>query len=128
MLFESTIFHFNDAQLLDPIIESEHGLGTYYRFGNRSLRLRGVTDGMAFSPCGKTMYRDEASVLMIHASGHDYEVATPSNQRLFGRLRYSGWRDRRHATSLLVDATGRATMRLNRTFAPDGKLDFAIEI
>ncbi|MBL6933204.1 MAG: SMP-30/gluconolactonase/LRE family protein [Rhodospirillales bacterium] len=52
-----------------------------------------VTNGLAFSPDGKTMYvsDSESSVMRIWAYDYDCETGTPSNCRLFADLKEKGW-------------------------------------
>ncbi len=52
-----------------------------------------VTNGLAFSPDGRTLYLSDTgrSVLTIWAFDYDPQTGTPSNRRVFADLRDRGW-------------------------------------
>jgi sugar lactone lactonase YvrE len=62
----------------------------YYRYDSRGLTKMltnvGLTNGTAFSPSGKIMYRAQSETRQIFAYDYDTATGTPSNERLFVAL------------------------------------------
>jgi sugar lactone lactonase YvrE len=111
----------------------------YYRFDKRGLEKMltnvGLTNGTAFSPDGKTMYRAQTETRQIFAYEYDTATGTPSNMRLFATVpREYGMPD-----GATIDSEGAYWVALSAPpgtrpyggvmrFTPDGKLDLYIEI
>lgn len=62
----------------------------YYRYDRRGLTKMltdvGLTNGTAFSPDGKTMYRAQSETRQVFAYDYDTATGTPSDQRLFATI------------------------------------------
>ena len=66
------------------------GDNAYYRFDERGLVKMltdvGLTNGTAFSPDGRTMYRAQTETRQIFAYDYDTATGTPTGQRLFATV------------------------------------------
>jgi sugar lactone lactonase YvrE len=104
-----------------------------YRFDENGLTqiLDGVTvsNGLAFSPDGRTLYRAESVNQTLYAYDYDIADGTPGNERVFARLtRGEGIPDGAEVDSeggywialLLANAVAR--------YRPDGSLDRRIPV
>lgn len=112
--------------------------GRLYRFGAGQIgvveaHLDGfiVPNGLAFSPDGKTMYLSDShpNVQLIWALDYDTETGTPSNRRIFVDMNHFPGRP----DGAAVDAEGCYWICANdagliHRFAPDGRLDFSLEV
>lgn len=112
--------------------------GRLYRFGAGQAGvvealLDGfiVPNGLAFSPDGETMYLSDShpNVQLIWAFDYDTETGTPSNRRIFVDMNHFPGRP----DGAAVDAEGCYWICANdagliHRFAPDGRLDFSLEV
>ncbi|WDR35424.1 SMP-30/gluconolactonase/LRE family protein [Pseudomonas serboccidentalis] len=112
--------------------------GRLYRYGARQsgvieAQLDGfiVPNGLGFSPDGKTMYLSDShpEVQLIWAFDYDTETGTPSNRRVFVDMNHFPGRP----DGAAVDAEGFYWICANdagliHRFAPDGRLDFSLEV
>ncbi|WP_447891700.1 SMP-30/gluconolactonase/LRE family protein [Pseudomonas atacamensis] len=112
--------------------------GRLYRYSARQTgvveaQLDGfiVPNGLAFSPDGKTMYLSDShpNVQLIWAFDYDTETGTPSNRRIFVDMNHVPGRP----DGAAVDAEGCYWICANdagliHRFAPDGRLDFSLEV
>ena len=112
--------------------------GRLYRYsagqtGVSEAQLDGfiVPNGLAFSPDGKTMYLSDShpDVQLIWAFDYDTETGTPSNRRIFVDMNHFPGRP----DGAAVDAEGCYWICANdagliHRFAPDGRLDFSLEV
>lgn len=112
--------------------------GRLYRYSARQTgvveaQLDGfiVPNGLAFSPDGKTMYLSDShpNVQLIWAFDYDTETGTPSNRRIFVDMNHFPGRP----DGAAVDAEGCYWICANdagliHRFAPDGRLDFSLEV
>jgi len=90
-----------------------------------------VPNGLGFSPDGKTMYVSDShpNVQLIWAFDYDTETGTPSNRRVFVDMNHFPGRP----DGAAVDADGCYWICANdagliHRFAPDGRLDFSLEV
>jgi sugar lactone lactonase YvrE len=90
-----------------------------------------VPNGLGFSPDGKTMYLSDShpDVQLIWAFDYDTETGTPSNRRVFVDMNHFPGRP----DGAAVDAEGFYWICANdagliHRFAPDGRLDFSLEV
>ncbi|WP_435037198.1 SMP-30/gluconolactonase/LRE family protein [Pseudomonas neuropathica] len=90
-----------------------------------------VPNGLGFSPDGKTMYLSDShpDVQLIWAFDYDTETGTPSNRRVFVDMNHFPGRP----DGAAVDAEGCYWICANdagliHRFAPDGRLDFSLEV
>lgn len=90
-----------------------------------------VPNGLAFSPDGKTMYLSDShpNVQLIWAFDYDTETGTPSNRRIFVDMNHFPGRP----DGAAVDAEGCYWICANdagliHRFAPDGRLDFSLQV
>jgi sugar lactone lactonase YvrE len=76
--------------VLDTDPRKGAGKGVYYRYDGRSLtpEIEGITisNGTAFSPNGRIMYRAESYERTIWAYDYDVETGVPSNGRIFAHV------------------------------------------
>lgn len=143
--YDTEIMRFNDGRCdrqgryiigsvdLSFIESGEQGRAALYRFDEQGLSqiLQGVTvsNGLAFSPDGHTMYRAESASGDILAYDYDTRSGTLSNERLFARLgRGEGIPD-----GAEVDEQGGywiALLLANAVvrFNPDGSFDRRIDV
>ncbi|MDD1004866.1 MULTISPECIES: SMP-30/gluconolactonase/LRE family protein [Pseudomonas] len=112
--------------------------GRLYRYGTGQsgvieAQLDGfiVPNGLGFSPDGKTMYLSDShpDVQLIWAFDYDTETGTPSNRRVFVDMNHFPGRP----DGAAVDAEGFYWICANdagliHRFAPDGRLDFSLEV
>ncbi|MBJ7373035.1 MAG: SMP-30/gluconolactonase/LRE family protein [Pseudomonas sp.] len=112
--------------------------GRLYRYGAGQTgvieaKLDGfiVPNGLAFSPDGKTMYLSDShpNVQLIWAFDYDTETGTPSNRRIFVDMNHFPGRP----DGAAVDTEGCYWICANdagliHRFAPDGRLDFSLEV
>jgi sugar lactone lactonase YvrE len=112
--------------------------GRLYRYGAGQsgvieAQLDGfiVPNGLGFSPDGKTMYLSDShpDVQLIWAFDYDTETGTPSNRRVFVDMNHFPGRP----DGAAVDAEGFYWICANdagliHRFAPDGRLDFSLEV
>ena len=112
--------------------------GRLYRYGARQsgvieAQLDGfiVPNGLGFSPDGKTMYLSDShpDVQLIWAFDYDTDTGTPSNRRVFVDMNHFPGRP----DGAAVDAEGCYWICANdagliHRFAPDGRLDFSLEV
>jgi sugar lactone lactonase YvrE len=111
----------------------------YYRYDGehfeRVLSDVGITNGTAFSPDGKTMYRAQTETRQIFAYDYDTATGAPSNERVFVDVPGDyGMPDGATVDSeggywvaLAEPPGGRPTGGIAR-FAPDGRLDLFIGV
>ncbi|CAI8764878.1 xylono-1,5-lactonase [Pseudomonas sp. IT-347P] len=112
--------------------------GRLYRYGAGQSGVIGaqldgfiVPNGLGFSPDGKTMYLSDShpDVQLIWAFDYDTETGTPSNRRVFVDMNHFPGRP----DGAAVDAEGCYWICANdagliHRFAPDGRLDFSLEV
>ncbi|WP_460091332.1 SMP-30/gluconolactonase/LRE family protein [Pseudomonas sp. S2_E02] len=112
--------------------------GRLYRYGAGqsgviAAQLDGfiVPNGLGFSPDGTTMYLSDShpDVQLIWAFDYDTETGTPSNRRVFVDMNHFPGRP----DGAAVDAEGFYWICANdagliHRFAPDGRLDFSLEV
>ncbi|MBF6032017.1 SMP-30/gluconolactonase/LRE family protein [Pseudomonas sp. P155] len=112
--------------------------GRLYRYGAGqsgviAAQLDGfiVPNGLGFSPDGKTMYLSDShpDVQLIWAFDYDTDTGTPSNRRVFVDMNHFPGRP----DGAAVDAEGFYWICANdagliHRFAPDGRLDFSLEV
>jgi sugar lactone lactonase YvrE len=112
--------------------------GRLYRYGAGqsgviAAQLDGfiVPNGLGFSPDGTTMYLSDShpDVQLIWAFDYDTENGTPSNRRVFVDMNHFPGRP----DGAAVDAEGFYWICANdagliHRFAPDGRLDFSLEV
>ena len=112
--------------------------GRLYRYGARqsgviAAQLDGfiVPNGLGFSPDGTTMYLSDShpDVQLIWAFDYDTDTGTPSNRRVFVDMNHFPGRP----DGAAVDAEGFYWICANdagliHRFAPDGRLDFSLEV
>lgn len=112
-----------------------HGTGVLYRYDGVSLMPifapLAASNGTAFSPDGRTLYRADTRGRIIYAHDYDPVSGTASNERIFARTPDAlGLPD-----GACVDADGGYWSALPAgpdggsvaRFTPDGELDFHIE-
>ncbi|QXI14124.1 SMP-30/gluconolactonase/LRE family protein [Pseudomonas zeae] len=112
--------------------------GRLYRYGAGqsgviAAQLDGfiVPNGLGFSPDGTTMYLSDShpDVQLIWAFDYDTDTGTPSNRRVFVDMNHFPGRP----DGAAVDAEGFYWICANdaaliHRFAPDGRLDFSLEV
>jgi sugar lactone lactonase YvrE len=112
--------------------------GRLYRYGAGAsgvieAQLDGfiVPNGLGFGPDGKTMYLSDShpDVQLIWAFDYDTDTGTPSNRRVFVDMNHFPGRP----DGAAVDAEGFYWICANdagliHRFAPDGRLDFSLEV
>jgi sugar lactone lactonase YvrE len=112
--------------------------GRLYRYGAGAsgvieAQLDGfiVPNGLGFSPDGRTMYLSDShpDVQLIWAFDYDTDTGTPSNRRVFVDMNHFPGRP----DGAAVDAEGCYWICANdagliHRFAPDGRLDFSLEV
>jgi sugar lactone lactonase YvrE len=68
----------------------ETGQNAYWRYDGRTLDRMltdvGVSNGTAFSPDGRTMYRGQTEARTVFAYDYDPQSGTPSNPRVFATI------------------------------------------
>lgn len=111
----------------------ELGQARVYRYDERGLAAPiediTCTNGLAFSPDGRTMYLADTTIARVYAFDYDMATGTPSNRRVFMKLgRGEGLPD-----GAEVDSEGGywiALLQANAIarYRPDGSLDFRIDV
>ncbi len=86
-----------------------------------------VSNGLAFSPDGRTMYLADTTVATVYAFDYDTATGTPSNRRVFIRF------DKGRPDGAEVDSNGGYWIALLMKgviarYRPDGTLDFEIPV
>lgn len=110
--------------------------GCLYRLdadGTCTMMVDGLTvsNGLAFSPDGRTMYLSDSGrlVMKIWAFDYDLETGTPSNRRVFADLSARGWAP----DGATVDSEGRYWSAIVNSgklvcFRPDGSVEREIDM
>ncbi|MAU98642.1 MAG: gluconolactonase [Fulvimarina sp.] len=113
----TTTNRFNDGRtdprgrfILGTIDEKKAGgTASLYRFDRRGLqKIEGgilTSNGLAFSPDGRTMYHSDTPRFTIYAYDYDAETGEASNRRVFAELKPEG-EDRGRPDGAAVDAEG----------------------
>ncbi len=112
------------------------GQATFYSFNGKTvtpiLPNCSVTNGTAFSPDGKTMYRAESLERTIYAYDYDTKTGLPSRERVFAKVPDTLG----HPDGVAMDTQGGYWTALSMgpqgsgvgRFTPDGKLDLHIDV
>ncbi len=94
------------AGTVDPKREARAGL---YRYDRRGLTRFAdglmTSNGLAFSPDGRTMYHSDTPRFCIYAYDYDAETGTPSNRRTFSQITPTA-EDQGRPDGAAVDAEG----------------------
>ena len=129
---------FNDGRtdprgrfFLGTIDEKKAGAtASLYRFDKRGLEKvesgLSTSNGLAFSPDGRTMYHSDTPTFTIYAYDFDVETGEATNRRVFAKLKPEG-NDRGRPDGGAVDVEGCYWSALYeggrvQRYAPDGKL------
>jgi L-arabinonolactonase len=108
------------------------GGARFYRLDDRGMveMIQGVTvsNGLAFSPDGHTMYTAESAEGVAYAYDYDVKTGTPSNRREFIKFKEGDG----HPDGATTDAQGGYWVALIggavARYTPEGKLDRRIEV
>jgi sugar lactone lactonase YvrE len=107
------------------------GQAALYRLDDRGLAaIAGditVSNGLAFSPDGRTLYLADTTVATVYAFDYDVATGTPSNRRVFTRF------EKGRPDGADVDSEGGYWIALLMKgviarYRPDGTLDFEIRV